>query len=779
VNLFRSLFGLFLGRRLPRTSGTIVVPGLRNELVIRRDQWGVPHVEARDELDAYFGAGFCHGQDRAFQMETLLRVGRGTLAEVIGPEALPVDRLSRRIGFHHSAKEQWPVVEPDVRAMLEAYAAGVNSGRSRGLPRRAHEFFLLGFEPTPWTPLDSLGVMKIISLSLSSNWDAELARLKVLLADGPEALAALDPVYPEWLPVISPPGKEAGPSADRLAEDLSAFAALAAVGGGGSNNWTIAGSRTATGRPILANDPHLDATLPAHWYLAHLRCPQWEVAGMSFPGGPNFPCGHNAVAAWGVTAGMVDDTDLFREKIGPDGVSVREGDRWVPCKVREEVIQVKGTAPVTERVLVTRHGPIVSPALKDPPDGEALSLRAIWLDPRPIRGLLCLHKVRSFDEARAELAKWPATSQNVVYADTSGTIGWQLMGTAPRRRKGNGTFPQAGWDPEAGWEPDPVPAAEMPHLANPDAGFIATANNQSLPDGEGPFLTADYIDGYRVANIGRNLASRRDWDVSSTQKLQIDQRSLPWEEVRDELLAVPAAGADARQALDLLRSWDGILSADSAAAAVFELFLAEMVRRVARAKAPGSWAAAVGRGDSPLMGYNFFAFRRTGHLVRVLRAKPAGWFARPWPDEVADALGAVVRWLKENRGPDTGNWGWGHVRTLTLEHPFGQKKMFTKVFNLGPVPCGGDGDTINQASARPLEPLTRPDSIASMRAVMDVGGWENCRYSLPAGQSGNPLSPHYADLLPLWHRGEGVPIAWSPEAVEKATRETLRLVPGT
>lgn len=777
MNLSALLFRLVLGRRLAYTSGTITVPGLRHELIIRRDQWGIPHIEARDETDAYFGIGFCHGQDRAFQLETLLRVSRGTLAEVVGPEALPVDRLSRRIGFHQSAKEQLPVLEADVVVLLEAYAAGVNAGTSRGLPRRPHEFLLLGSQPTPWTPLDSIGVLKIMSFSLSSNWDSELARLKVLVSDGPQALVDLDPVYPEWQPVLTPPGQEAGPAAHRLAEDLTAFAAVASIGGG-SNNWTVAGSRTAAGRPILANDPHLDATLPAHWYLAHVRCPQWEVAGASFPGGPSFPSGHNAHMAWGVTAGLVDDTDLFRERVGPDGASVREGDQWVPCKVRDEVIKVKGAEPVTERVLVTRRGPIVSPALKDPPS-EALSLRAIWLDPRPIRGLLCMHKSRNVDEARAILSEWPATSQNVVFADVSGTIGWQLMGTAPRRRKGNGTIPQAGWDPEAGWETDVVPFDDMPSLLNPSEGFIATANNQAKPDGEGPFLTADYIDGYRVSSIRRNLAARCDWDIPSMQKLQIDQRSLPWEEIRDELLAVPANASDTRQALELLRSWDGVLSADSSAAAVFELFLSEMIQRIARARAPQSWQAAVGRGDSPLLGYNLFTFRRTGHLVRLLRTKPSGWFACSWPEQVADALGYVVRWLREHHGPDVSRWGWGHIRTLTMTHPFGEKKAFAKLFNLGPFPCGGDDNTINNANSRPLEPLCRPDSIASMRTAIDVGEWENSRYVLPGGQSGNPLSPHYGDLLPLWQRGEGVPIAWSPEAVAKATRETLLLVPGS
>jgi penicillin amidase len=254
-------------------------------------------------------------------------------------------------------------------------------------------------------------------------------------------------------------------------------------------------------------------------------------------------------------------------------------------------------------------------------------------------------------------------------------------------------------------------------------------------------------------------------------------QALAWDDLRDAVLAAPDKDADARRALELLRGWDGRAAVDSPAAAVYEVFLSEMTNRVAKAKAPRSYDAALGRSMSPLTGYNFFCFRRTGHLARLLRERPSGWFARPWPDEVADALAAAVRRLEALRGPDARNWAWGEVRPLTLHHAFGRKALFTRVFNLGPVPYGGDADTIQQASALPLDPLAHTDNIASLRVVIDVGGWENSRFSLPSGQSGNPLSPHYDDLHPLWLRGEGVPIAWSEEAVRAATVATLELKP--
>jgi penicillin amidase len=774
LNLSRWFLRLLLGRRLPRTSGDLIVPALVADVRIDRDAWGIPHITAANDLDAFFAVGFCHGQDRSFQLEILLRVSRGTLSEMVGARAVPIDRLSRRIGFHRSSKQQWPVLDADVREMLEAYSRGVNAGRSLGSPRQAHEFTLLRAAPSEWTALDCLGCVKLTSFTLPTNWDVELARLRILTDDGPEALAALDPAYPQWLPTTSPPLHAAGPMLNRLADDLAAFTAAVKIGGG-SNNWTVAGSRTATGRPLVANDPHLDPRLPCHWYLAHVHTPEWQTAGATFLGGPNVVCGHNGHGAWGLTAGVVDNTDLFIEQIGPDGCSVRQGDGFVPCEVCDEVINVRKGAAVTERVLLTPRGPIISPAF----DGiaEALSLRAVWLDPQPVRGLLDLHRARSFEEVRKALSVWPATSQNLVYGDVTGKIGWQLFGEAPNRRSGWGTLPLPGWIDGNGWEEERVPFPHMPHAVDPPVGFISTANNKPLVGDDGPFLGVDWIDGYRQAAIGRALAARSDWDVAKTMALQMDQRSLPWEEMRELVLALPANNPEAARGLDMLRKWDGFLAVESPAAAVYELFLNEMVRRVALAKAPKSWSWVLGRVSTLLMDHNFFAFRRTGHLIRLMREQPAGWFARSWPEEMADALAAAVRSLRTVLGEDEGKWAWGRMRSLTLRHPLGRaSRWLAKVFNLGPIPCGGDSDTINQASVFPPQPLSDCHSIASMRMVVDVGAWDNSRWSLPGGQSGNPLSPHYDDLFILWQRGDGVPIAWSPEAVRQTTRATLRLM---
>ena len=774
MNITRLLFRLLLGRRLPISSGDLKVPGVKRPVVIRRDGYGIPYIEAQEEQDAWYGLGFCQGQDRAFQLEGLLRVSRGTLSEMIGPKGLAVDRLSRRIGFLHSAQLQMEVLDAEIRSMLEAFAHGVTEGATMGCRRVAHEFTLLRARPTPYTAADVVAISKLQSFAIPTNWDIELARLQILKVDGPEALAALDPAYPEWLPVSLPPGAPSGPVMDRLAMDLKELSAVVGLAGG-SNNWVLDSSRTSTGRPILANDPHLQPSLPPHWYLAHVRTPHWAVAGATFVGAPAFPAGHNDVAAWGVTAGMVDNTDLFIEELGPDGSSVREGDRFVPCQVRKEVIRVKGGPDVVEDVVVTPRGPIVGPGF-DTQVG-AISLKATWLQPRPIEGLLTIHRARSFQEFRRAFEQWPSTPLHMVYADTSGTIGSQLVGDVPKRLKGFGTVPLPGWDAGVGWEDEPVAFDEMPHAANPPGGVLATANNQPTQDGQGPFLGIDWIEGYRAARIFESLEARHDWDIEGVRALQMDQVSIPWRELRDSVLATPSESPDTRQALALLKEWDGAVTVDSPAAAVFEFFLAETSRLVAEVKAPRTWELALGKGFTPLVSETMLAVRRVGHLSRLLRDRPEGWFSKEWSQVVDEALSTAIKTLRQRFDEDPMSWAWGRIRTLTLKHPFGERAPLGRVFNLGPFPWGGDANTVGPGAVAPLDPAANPLAIASLRMVVDVGSWEESRFSLPGGQSGNPLSPHYADMLPLWRRGDGVPIAWSSHQVEKVIRSTLRLSP--
>jgi penicillin amidase len=793
MNLPRLLLRLALGRRLPTTSGELRVPGITSPVTIRRDKWGVPHVDAASDADAFFAQGFCHGQDRAGQLELLWRVVRGRLAEWVGADGLPVDRFSRRVGFRRAAERQVPVLSPEARGAFDAYARGVTAGATLGLPRKAHEFAVLGGGPSAWDAADVLAVLKLQSFLLPSNWDVELARLRLLRSDGPAAVEALDPVGQAPSPRPPPPGGEGAsvtPSPpggggrgegssllDLLAQDLAAVHAVLPRGGG-SNNWAVAGTRTASGKPLLANDPHLGPTVPPPWHLAHVRTPDWEVMGAALVGAPSFPIGHNGFAAWGVTAGLTDNTDLFLETLGPDGMSVREPDgSFTPCDRHREVIRVKGRPDVTEEVLETPRGPVITPLLDGVP--EAVSLRAVWLDPLPADGFLSAMKAKSFDDFRRPFARWPLLPLNVVYADAGGTVGYQLIGQLPRRKGGHGLLPRPADRPDSGWEADHVPFDRMPHLVNPPGGSVATANAAPHRLPGDPYLGLDFVDDYRAAVIGEELAKRDGWDPAAFAELQQNVRSKPWEEMRAAVLSLTPDDPDAREALALLRDWDGQVAADSPAAAVFELAVAELCTRVAKAKAPGGWAVALGATGLGADGHNLFADRRVGHLVRLVNDQPPGWFARPWADEIADALAGVVRRLRREAGPGPAYWGWGHLRPLRLDHPlFGKHKLLGPAFDLGPVPHGGDQNTVNQGACRPLDPLGVPQNIPNLRAVFDLADPSKSTFVLAGGQSGNPLSPHFADQLPPWQAGEAITPPWAQEQVIREAKEVLRLLPG-
>ncbi len=790
MNPLKTLFHAALGRREPRWEGTLRAAGLGAPVTVRRDRWGIPHVEASTDEDAWFGLGFCHAQDRAGQLEVFVRMVRGTLSEVAGAEMLPVDRLSRRLGARRAAAAQLPGFDPDIRAEFRAYVQGVNAGLRLGRAHRAHEHSLLRCAPTPWEPEDAQGLQVLMCFALAANWDIELARLRVLELDGPEALAKLDPAYPEWLAASAAPLQAAGrpgAAAERLAQDLALFAETVGLGGG-SNAWAVSGARTRSGRPLVASDPHLLPSAPNAWYLAHLQTPAWAAAGATFAGIPGVPIGHNGAAAWGVTAAHVDNTDLVLEELGRDGdeARVRVGDRWLPCEVRREVIGVRGGPEHVEEVIVTPHGPLISPLLPGGQGAErAIALQATWLSARPNRALQAVHRARTAADFRAAFAQATTTNGGLVFADEGGRVGWLIAADAPRRKRGHGHLPQAGWDPAAGWEDAPVPADAMPFVVDPPEGFVATANNQPVPDDPdtgvppGPHLGVDWLDGYRHKAIVEALSARDDWDPSATAALQMDVRSLAWRDAAPAFRALePLGDPDAERGRRMLRDWDGVLGADSPQATVWVFTATSLLRRVVRAVAPRAAADALGRGVfRELLPYNLLIARRMSFLVRLLREQPDGYLDVPWADALAAALGETVRELRRSFGGEPDAWAWGRVRPLWLTHPFGDKRPLDRVFNVGPIAVGGDATTIAQASVDPLEPTANPAGISTMRMVVELGDWEGARFILLGGQSGNPLSPHYDDMVPLWAQGSGVPIHWAPEAVRAATEYLLTLLP--
>ncbi|MDX1664476.1 MAG: penicillin acylase family protein [Candidatus Promineifilaceae bacterium] len=825
MKLSHTLFRTLLRSRLPLTAGALTVTGLHRPVTIRRDSYGIPYIEAENEDDAWFALGFCQGQDRSFQLETLLRTGRGTLSALIGTAGLPIDRLSRRIGFHRSARAQEPALSAATRQMLEAYARGVNAAATKGLPAPDHPFALLRSEPTPYTATDILATLKLISFMLASNWDSELLRLKILVEDGAAALRALSPHYLAGHPLTAPVGAEAGPAINALAEDLAAFRRAAArlgLSSGGSNNWAIAGEKSAGGGALLANDLHLAPSLPPHWYLAHIRTPEWTAAGASFAGAPGISVGWNGYGAWGVTAGHTDNTDLYLEELSEDGGRVRGPEGWVEAEVIVETIEVKGGEPVEERITVTPRGPVISPGLHGrwpgdmPPPGNersrrrqraaaqatvpeagesgalGLSLQAIWLQSLPVTGLTQLHHAQSFAEFREFFAEWPVLPLNMLWAGRDGDIGWQLAGQLPRRRRGYGLLPLPGWVEESGWEDELLPLEEMPFLHNPPEGFVATANQKPVAgpadtgDQETAYFGFDWLDGYRLSRIRTLLAEPAllaaqapsgGWTLDAMEAVQRDQQSVVWPAIRAAVLSAPAADGDVEEAQKLLRAWNGAVVAGSSGAALFEFFLAEIVARIIRARAPHAADWLLQAGTTALTDEAQPVAKHISHLLEKVVTQPSGWFEEGWPLAIAAALGDSYRRLRRMAGKDSADWQWGTLRKLLLKHPMGEQPPFGAIYNLGPFPFGGDTNTIAQASVRLDDPTANPSVIPSMRLLVDAGNPSHNRVSLPGGQSGNPLSPHYADLLPLWREGGGATIAWTEEEVAAVAEETLRLEP--
>jgi penicillin amidase len=787
VNFVALAFGAVLGRRLAQYEGKFRVPS-RRALSIRRDAHGVAYVDASDEADAWFGLGFAQAQDRAGQLEIVVRLVRGTLSEVIGPEALSVDRAVRTIGVRRAAQAQLETLDPEIRDQLATYVSGVNAGLESDATPRSLEHTLLRIAPSRWEPGDVIALGLLTCCFLPSNWDLELARLILLTRDGPDAVASLDPTWRPDHVLSSPPGQPAGAPSDAfVTRDLEALRRFTGSSGG-SNAWAVTGAKAEAGRALLANDPHLPSNLPNFGYLARVKCPSFAVAGISIVGIPAFITGHNGHAAWGSTSAQVDNVDLFLEELSADGEQVREGEHFVPCAGHVEQIAVRGREQATLRVRTTRRGPIVAYArepelsLFDPlpltSSANAISFAATWLLKRPTRALLGFHKVKSFAEFKQACSASAGCGYSLVYADPS-SIGWLLSTEVPVRKAGYGSLPLPGWHPEVGWEERIVGSAELPSAENPSTGFVCCANNKPVRDQDSAvFLGHDFLDGYRQARIASQLAARNDWTVERMAQLQLDLTSLPFRELRSALLSLVPSDPPARRALELLNAWNGELSADSVAASVYALFMAELCQRICRAKAPNSWEFAAGRGVMALMSGSNWNARRAGFVARLVVEQPEGYFDS-WPDEMLRTLDFVMSDLRARFGADEGAWAWGKIRPFSLKHRLGDHKLLAKLFNVGPLEGYGDSTTVNQAGLEFWNPLRHSTVTAHLRAVYEIENLGASRFVILGGQSGNPYSSHYVDLVPFWKNGKGVPIHWDDAEVARHTQHTLRLAPSS
>lgn len=759
------------------------VPGLREPVEIRIDQWGVPHLYAASQDDLFLAQGFNAARDRLFQLDLWRRRGLGLLAEVLGQEYAEHDRAARLFLYRGDMAEEWRAYGDDTERVTTAFVHGVNAyvtlcrAQARQLPP---EFTLLGYEPAYWHPSD---VARIRSHGLQYNLRDEVARALTLRDHGPDAEELRRRREPAPHRLRVPEGLDLSViPADvlRVYEMATTppWAAGAAPRQGldGSNNWVIAPSRTATGRPLLANDPHRGIALPALRYLAHLSAPGIDAIGAGEPALPGISIGHNGHVAFGLTIFPIDQEDLYVYRTNPANPhEYWYEDHWEPMTRVMESIPVRGGDEVPAELWFTRHGPVIRELSSR---NAAFAVRAAWLGPgmAPYLGSVDYMRAAGPDAFVTAMRRWGAPGENQVYASPDGTIGWRPAGRVPVRPNWDGTLPVPG-DGRYEWDGF-LDVEELPSVRDPDQGWFATANQLNLPPtypNAEKTVTYDWYAPTRHDRITEELGAHAAWTVEECVRLQTDYVSLPGRRVQRLLADLGSGGAAGRDAgmgaaLALLRDWDTRLTPESPAAALFEIWYRRHLRPALLERALDG---IVGEGQ------------RAQALARILPAEDAAADARvdlelldgdPDPALLLGTLASAVDELTGLLGPDPAGWSWGALHHAHPHHPIaalldGPAPEWATV---GPAPRGGSGDTVGAAA---YGPGFRQTAGATFRIVVDVGSWDDSVAMNSPGQSGVPGSPHYDDLFASWAADGSFPLLYSREAVEKHTRRTITLRP--
>ena len=788
---------------LPQTSGQITLGGLQAPVEVLRDAAGVPHIYADNVHDLFMAQGYTHAQDRFYQMDVWRHTTAGRLSEMFGKATLEDDRFLRTMGWHRVAEQEYAQLDADTRAALDAYTEGVNAYLNGRAPMAVHNAYavlaLTGYSPAalePWTAADSLAWAKAMSWDLGSNARDELQRVRLARAIGAERAAdlLLDPAAD--IPVILPE-----PMFDASGPGLPRAVQSGGTGEGiGSNNWVLGGSRTTTGAPILANDPHLGIQMPSIWYLNGLHCRQlsadcpYDVTGYSFAGDPGVIIGHNQRIAWGVTNNYPDVQDLFIERFDPaDPLRVEVNGAFEPLTTRDEVIQIKGGTSETITVRTSRNGPLIEavwgPARKAFEEqaqvgdvtlgtGYGLAMRWTALEPgRLFQAVLKLNRASNWDEFRAALRDWTVPSQNVIYADVDGNIGYQMPGMVPQRRGGDGSQPVPGWVDDYQWD-GYLPFEALPYTFNPSQGYVATANQPVLsPADAGHFVGAGFDQGYRAARINAMIQAKPTLSPDDVAAIQGDNYNASAAALVPALTALTFDDAKLTAAQESLRTWDYQMHMDSQPAATYIAVFNAVLTDVFRPGVPEDYWL---RGNSA-------AFSA---LIKILGDPANAWWGPAGRDAALEkAFAEGYADLEQRLGANADAWRYGALHTSTFrEATVGGSGIapIEALFNRGPFPTSGWGSIVNATGSnlscygRSEDPCENPyavTTVPSMRMILDVTNWDAGRMIHTTGQSGHPLSPHYIDMADPWRLIQFNAAPFSRPAVEAATVETLRLVP--
>ena len=740
-------------RPQPRTRGEITVRGLEGQIEIARDRWGMPVIRAQTAADLWFGQGFCHGQDRLWQCDIHRRIATGRVSEIAGTEGLAVDRLMRTLGLYRVALREEAELDSDLRALLDAFCAGLNEA-ARVAPAPPAELQLLRLEFEPWRPADILAGGKVLSFGLSTNWERELLRADLVRELGEERAVKLDPTYPKGNPVVLRPGHGFEGDGLGLVEQIGRVReqiGLAAAASG-SNNWAVSASRSVTGGPLIAGDPHLSPGMPGIWHQSALELGGRTCRGATIPGLPGISLGQNDDVAWTFTNTAADVEDLFVERIVDESYEY-QGERR-PLEIIEELISVRGRdQPVRHEVRITHHGPIVNEAL-GADDQQPLALRWAALDePAVTRAHVGVLEPRSGPELVEMLGEVTMPVSNLVWADRHGSIGYKMIGRIPKRNGNCPDLPKPGWTGEFEWE-GWVPYEEMPELLDPEEGFIVTANNRVVDDDYPHHVTSDWFDGYRAARIEQLIRDTDEHDLDSFRQMQTDLYSIPGDEVVHRLARLQPTSQRETRAIERLKSWDRTLNPRTIAGTIYQAFLLRLAREFTRAAIGDRDLSEryLDRADNGFLTHVASPWRWHSHLLALWEEGDEGLIGGSWDDLVLDALRGALDDLEDRFGPDPEHWRWGHVHALHFPHALGAAHPIADwIFNRT-LHIGGGQETVAQIAYNPIDPY-HAVWAPSWRMVADPQAPERSEWQSFTGQSGHAWSRHYDDLQPRWAAG--------------------------
>jgi penicillin amidase len=731
--------------------GELRLTGLHEPVEILRDRYGVAYVSAGSLDDLWFAQGVVAAGERLFQIDLAIRQANGRLSELLGELTLEDDRFVRTIGVNRAGAAVAATWDGASRAMYARFRDGIGAWIA-AMPAPPVEYTLLDAAPElPDDDASWAACWSMFAWGLSGNWDLELLREHLAAELGEEAAGRL-------VPPLS--GHPPAPAAGRLAGDLL-HRFPRTPRGQGSNEWVVAGSRTATGKPLLANDPHLLVQQPAPWLELHLRAPGYEARGVAAPFAPAIVLGASAHHAWGATNVSGDVQDLYLERLSDDGSAALYEGTWEPLTIHREEIRVRGEdEPIVHEVRASRHGPLLGSFLtgrlrpRRHPLAETYAIGWVGAEHgiRP-SALIDVATVRSFDEFRDASRALECPGQNLVYADADGTIGYQCTGLHPIRRTGDGTRPVPGWTSDHGWDGF-VPFEELPHAANPDRGYLVTANDRVYDEGYPHLLGQDFHAPDRARRIAELLDVRTDHSVESCRAIGADTVSLP---ARELLPRLPIADERIRA---LFGAWDHDLTAGSAAGALWEVMVDELTRR------------AVGRDEQ--LTEEYLTDRELFRCRALPRLLDEGMLSE---DELSEASAAAWDRCVELMGSDPSLWRWGDIHWVRFVHPLGRMPGLEPLLVAAELPLGGDEQTVRNAGFEGDGPFD-VYVVPSWRAIYDLADLDRSVGVMPTGQSGNPSSPHWKDQAAAWAADELRPLPFSREAVEAAATDRLALVTG-